>query len=95
MNINTVGGEDTKLYDALMFTLKMFSDSVFDPYLSWKWSKREQVRKTIEDIRYLRSLARNLINERLERIKNEKLSTGTDIFSNILNSWGLFFFLLF
>ena len=59
--------------------------------MAWRWSKREQVRETIKCIRYLRSLGREIISERLERMKNEKLSTGNDILSNILNSWGKLF----
>ena len=89
LNINTIGEQDTKLFDALNDTLKSFTDSLYDPYMTWRWSKREQVRKTIQDIRYLRSLGREIISERLERMKNEKLTTGKDILSNILNSWGI------
>jgi hypothetical protein len=71
-----------------MFILKTVNESLYDPYMAWKWSKREQVKKTIQDIRYLRNVGREIINERLERMKNEKLSAGTDILSSILNSWG-------
>ena len=62
--------------------------------MTWRWSKREQVRKTIQDIRYLRNVGREIINERLERMKNEELSSGKDILSSILNSWGKFCFIL-
>ena len=71
-----------------MYTLKSFTDSLYDPYMTWKWSKREQVRKTIQDIRYLRKVGRDIINERLERMKNENLTPGNDILSSILSSWG-------
>ena len=66
--------------------------------MAWRWSKREQVRETIECVKYLRNFGREIINERLERMKNEKLSTvldgNDDILSSILNSWGkiVFFF---
>ena len=76
-----------------MYSLKSFNDSLYDPYMTWKWSKREQVRKTIQDIRYLRSVGRDIINERLEQMKNEKLSPGNDILSSILSSWGKIFHL--
>ena len=76
-----------------MYSLKSFTNSLYDPYMTWEWSKREQVRKTIQDIRYLRSVGRDIINERLERMKNEKLSPGNDILSSILSSWGKIFHL--
>ena len=94
LNINTVGGQDTRLFDALNYTLKSFTEYLYDPYMAWRWSKREQVRKTIQDIRYLRNVGREIINERLERMKNEELSSGKDILSSILNSWGKFCFIL-
>ena len=50
-------------------------------------SKKQQLKDTIKAIRLIRGLGKDIINERLNTIKNNE-HFQTDILAGILNNWG-------
>ena len=53
-------------------------------------SKKQQLKDTIKAIRLIRGLGKDIINERLNTIKNNE-HFQTDILAGILNNWGKIF----
>ncbi len=54
----------------------------------FKWSKRNDVKKMKERIRYIRNIGKEKILERLNDIKNQN-HVPTDILTTILNNWSI------